>query len=495
MSSRCLGESTEQARNSLKEIEENGEFAAAIEGERCKENDELLKRSAIGITDSLQSSESIMEHILAEGVNCITIKAMGGMQHLIIFETLEDKQNVIECKWLEQWFIEIRNVNKHSATLWRETWISIYGTPLIAWGYRNFHKIGSVFGRVKSISYERYDCAHILIITDCLFDINCKIQLQIDEENYSVYISEKQQVISQRSSTCRGETESETEELSGKKEKTAPGKSSIFEKSCSDDEETKSQYENDVGADVENSKRHNHENTDQPPTHTHTEDELKNLGKQKMVPLDIDTHHRDHNHNPTEEKGKAAGKRTDLAIGLPEKSQSQPPISDQSNHKISPTQKTHPTKSPMHISPQISTSSLPPKKHMSPIQLNNKFGPLLKNNKTNPSSTSTMASSSCSGPIFPPGFEHVIPIQTRIEKERKRRKKMEKKRRLKKEELNIQKSESLSPARERTGTIHIDEVIKMAEIIGLTFNGPVSELKKRIGTILNEQMQNWVANS
>lgn len=72
---------------------------------------------------------------------------------------------------------------------------------------------------------------------------------------------------------------------------------------------------------------------------------------------------------------------------------------------------------------------------------------------------------------------------------------MEKKRRLKKEELNIQKSESLSPARERTGTIHIDEVIKMAEIIGLTFNGPVSELKKRIGTILNEQMQNWVANS
>lgn len=55
MSSRCLGEETEQARNSLKEIEENGDFAAAIEGERSKENDELMQRSAIGITDSLQT--------------------------------------------------------------------------------------------------------------------------------------------------------------------------------------------------------------------------------------------------------------------------------------------------------------------------------------------------------------------------------------------------------------------------------------------------------
>lgn len=144
-----------------------------------------------------------MEHIMAEGVNYITIKAMGGMQHLIIFETLEDKLNVIEGKWLERWFIAIRKVNKHSAALWRETWISIYGTPLIAWEYSNFHKIGSVFGRVKSILYGECDCAHILIITDCLFDINCKIQLQINEVNYSVFISEKQQVIDQKSRPCR----------------------------------------------------------------------------------------------------------------------------------------------------------------------------------------------------------------------------------------------------------------------------------------------------
>lgn len=105
-----------------------------------------------------------------------------------------------------------------------------------------------------------------------------------------------------------------------------------------------------------------------------------------------------------------------------------------------------------------------------------------------------MGSSSCSGPLFPPGFEHVIPVHTKTEKERKRRRKMEKKRKLKREESDIQKADSSSPHRNKVSTIHIDDVIKMAETIGLTFNGPSSELRKRIGSILTEQKQNWAAN-
>nr|CCA66177.1 hypothetical protein [Beta vulgaris subsp. vulgaris] len=488
MSSRCLGESTEQTRNSLKEIEENGEFAAAIEGERCKENDELFQRSAIGITDSLQEAESIMDHIMAEGVNCIKIKAMGGMQHLLIFETLEDKQNMIDSKWLERWFIAIRNVNKHSAALWRETWINIYGTPLIAWEYRNFLKIGSIFGRVKSILYGEYDCAHILIITDCLFDINCKIQLQIDEVNYPVFVSEKQQIIYPKSRPSNAETESESEESSAKQKEAVPGKSPSTEISNHDDEETKSHNVNDVSKKEENTQRHNHETQEQPLRRTEIEGELKNLGNQKQSPPDINTHPIEANHDPTDK----AAQKVDLVIGSPAKKQSQSPIKTQDNHNESPT-KLFTTNSPTHSTKKNMQTH--PEHHISPIQLQNKFGPLLRSRKTISSSISSMGSSTCSGPLFPPGFEQAIPIQTRIEKERKRRRKMEIRSKLKSEKAGTQKAESSPPHRNNVSIIHIDDVIKMAETIGLTFKGPVAELRKRIESILAEQRQNWEANA
>lgn len=57
---------------------------------------------------------------------------MGGMLHLISFESFEDKNVFMECKWLLNWFLELGNVNEMSASLWRETWIHIYGVPLIA---------------------------------------------------------------------------------------------------------------------------------------------------------------------------------------------------------------------------------------------------------------------------------------------------------------------------------------------------------------------------
>lgn len=71
---------------------------------------------------------------------------------------------------------------------------------------------------------------------------------------------------------------------------------------------------------------------------------------------------------------------------------------------------------------------------------------------------------------------------------------MKKKRKLTKQVLDNQMAEPYSPSRNKVNTIHIDHVIKMAGSIGLTFNGTVSELRKRIGSILNAQMQNWEAN-
>lgn len=204
MSSRVLGEDTEKTRKNLKPIEIESGVAAALDGIADEETAEKLERSVIGIVEAAHSHEVILEHILSEGVNCLTIESMGGSQHLITFNTLEDKKSIIESQWLERWYMVLKNVNSNSAALWRETWISVYGVPLIGWNYKYFFDIGCVLGKVLSVNYKSLECARILILTDCLFDINAKISICIGDKRYSIYVSEKQQLWNPTSSGENG---------------------------------------------------------------------------------------------------------------------------------------------------------------------------------------------------------------------------------------------------------------------------------------------------
>lgn len=132
---------------------------------------------------------------------------------------------------------------------------------------------------------------------------------------------------------------------------------------------------------------------------------------------------------------------------------------------------------------------------LSPIPTRNKFGPLLRPTKPNSTSTSTIGSSTCSGPLFPPGFEDQIPIHTKATQIKKRKRKMEKKKRLK---LIASRNKETSPMHTSSNcfnSIEPDDVITMAKALGLSYKGPISELKEKIEAILNTQKQNWEANN
>lgn len=133
MSSRVLREDTEQVREEITIAEFDGDQILKIKGKRNEENRELLERSVIGVATLFSSSEVILDHIISEGFLCLNIKPLGGMLHLTTFVSLEEKRAIIDSKWLLQWFQALlREVNKSTATLWRETWLTIYGVPLIA---------------------------------------------------------------------------------------------------------------------------------------------------------------------------------------------------------------------------------------------------------------------------------------------------------------------------------------------------------------------------
>lgn len=75
---------------------------------------------------------------------------------------------------------QIKDINNAVAAQWRQTSLKILGVPITAWNYENFHKVSSVYGKVISIDYSSFDCAKLLLITGCLFRINCEY-LKIDE--------------------------------------------------------------------------------------------------------------------------------------------------------------------------------------------------------------------------------------------------------------------------------------------------------------------------
>lgn len=148
-------------------------------------------------------------------------------------------------------------------------------------------------------------------------------------------------------------------------------------------------------------------------------------------------------------------------------------------------------KSPTQKSPIQKTNSQKPP--LSPLPISNKFNPLIRQNKSNASSSSTLGSSSGSRPLFPPGFEKYIPAHHKIQKEKKREKKLEKKRKLRKALFNT--NQIIPTVQINPQGIQAEDVIHMARILGLSYNGPTSELKNRIEVVLNNQRQNWVDNS
>lgn len=99
---RVLGEEVEKARLDLDTENVDLETIGVIKVAKTHESDELFQRSALGVANNAASYSSILNLILAEGVNTITIKPLDGPLHLITFETIEDKKAIMESEWLLQ---------------------------------------------------------------------------------------------------------------------------------------------------------------------------------------------------------------------------------------------------------------------------------------------------------------------------------------------------------------------------------------------------------
>lgn len=489
VSSKILGEATENARNKIRDEIIDDEFALIIEGNRSSENDDLFKRSLIAVAQSSQSSSAIMESILANGVNFLSIKPLGGLMHLITFETYEDKIAMVESNWLENWFIDLRNVNKSVAQQWRSIDLIVRGVPFSAWNYENFHQIGSVFGRVVSIEYSNFTGARISLISDCLFKINCKMFFNLEEKKYPIFISETEQ---NHPTVANPSNHQMSGGKSTDKEKESDIEDDDFEPgnaNCTPKHHLGRNFqwthETSTSARIVQSAKDEFQKP--PPTETFINPLFEKCGI-------LFTY-------PTKDKilqPKTLGTQTSsLPHNEPNKSpmhfsESQQLLSPSENH----VQKTKKTSSLTNYESNPN-SPLQDQKN-SPILTINKFKPLFR------PKTSSSSSSLDSGPTFPPGFESTIPTPIKFAHEVRRLRKLKKKK-LKREKKSkppiiyphqpSPSSQHLSPPSSNPPCISTDDVITFANKLGLSFPGPQSELRNKIDEILASQKADWLTNN
>lgn len=476
MHSRVLGENTEKIREQVRLEEMDGEQIISIQGRRSGENDELFKRSAIAVAHSSSSSEIIHGHILAEGVNCLKIKPLGGLLHLIIFDTIEDKEEMVRSQWLLNWFMEIRPVNKSSAAIWRQTHLVIYGVPLSAWNYENFFNIGNIYGRVISVEYARMDCAIVTVITDCFFLINNPVILNVEGELFKIFVSEKGSVEVNPEHNSKGHHKT-TEEDDPKEEDESPQtdemESPIVRPSPMHEEEMEKSAV-DLGRDD-----NNYLFNDSMGTPNKTAQKNLSIHQSPFTPFS--------QKDTTNELSKTGPSPL-----------SDPPLPSLENLQIfSPPPKTFtPSKLNLERDMNLNLDLSPKKTEKIPAQnqttqANKYHSPIQKK----PTSKSLSSSPSVSGPSIPPGFEDFIPSPLKIQHESRRIKKLQKKRekRLRASTLSHEqkKSDSLiSPQKEDVDAI-AGEIIELGFKMGMNFQGSLSDLHCKIRSILTRQNQDW----
>ena len=461
MSSRLLGENVEKIRDELTVDELEGEELIAVKGTRSHENDELFERSVLAISSSSQSSSLIHQHILAEGVSCITIKPLGGQFHLVTFASIEDKKAILESNWLDNWFINLSEVNDGSASKWKETRIRIYGVPLKSWSYENFYNIGSIFGRVLSVEYSNFNVAKILLLTDCLFTINCKLILDIDGKKSKIFVSEEPIVQMQTGNQAQKTNfQSSSDEDSGGEEFTP---STNFSSPKGDN------YGNsfpnvDVNVQVSPKKTLELSNHFSEP-----HDNNKPIIETKQLIISPNKNYSLSLSPPTATKVK----KSDSLVTSPTSQKADQPIC--------------PSPSPLsrNTSPRVIQKS--PISVPSPLPISNMFGPLFpKPHNPNIPKNQSSSSSLSSGPMFPPGFESMIPSEAKIRHAQKRIKKLQKR---KKRKLPSHSSTPLSSI-----NITAENVISLASELGLKIDGPTSCIENLISAILKSQYADWEAS-
>nr|CCA66197.1 hypothetical protein [Beta vulgaris subsp. vulgaris] len=536
MSSKVLGEATERVREEMEIGEMDGEQYLWIKGKKNPELEELLKRSVIAVAIAPSPSSIILDHILAEGVSCVKIKPLGGLLHLLSFDSIEDKKAMVECQWLQRWFVEIRDVSESNAAIWRETWITIYGVPISAWGYENFFEIGSIYGKVQSVDYSRMDYARVLVITDCFFQINHPVLFSVEGKNFKIYVSEENGFQSKYVQPGNG-ISPETAQLQMKDSRGKGVEASIEKPSESPPRGISEVSPINLGTDE---RQHNYEimisptktKTPSPPSKNQKPLKYPNQSKTQLIfnsPMKSPISQSSQRNLMNSHANKDVQSLENIILSSPTFVEQPAALGDLGPNEgstkmglgknfsfqyFNPTLNTLDlSKSPKPIKQKSTPSSPIPTTNLDQTQVaqpnysfhyvnptiptSNNFFPLVRPSQKTSTTNSFSSSTSTSSPSIPPGFEDYIPSPLKKFREQRKIRKTQKKKMRRQASVSSQTPHISHPAHDQPDNQRktiANEIIDLGLKLGMNFKGPLSELHDRIMDILARQKEDWQSN-
>ncbi|KAF7145661.1 hypothetical protein RHSIM_Rhsim04G0141400 [Rhododendron simsii] len=160
-----------------------------------------LHRSAVAILDRLVSMADLRVSFMNEIRQNVVIRAMGGRSVLITFASSEIRDDIIQTKVMQRWFVSVSPWKNEAASLERFVWLSCSGMPLNAWNDKNFKLIGELWGQYiqaddKTLRDEYFAKGRILISTFEASKIDSWIMLDVDNMLYRVHVEEDDRFIS-----------------------------------------------------------------------------------------------------------------------------------------------------------------------------------------------------------------------------------------------------------------------------------------------------------
>ncbi|KAK8579721.1 hypothetical protein V6N13_142889 [Hibiscus sabdariffa] len=104
----------------------------------------VLQRCSMGWCQNPISNSSLAEEMRLEKISGIHVMRMSGPRVLLIFDSIEVRQQVIHSGVLDRWFSHVVDWHaKESALDCRRAWISVFGVPVHAWSRDNFERLVS----------------------------------------------------------------------------------------------------------------------------------------------------------------------------------------------------------------------------------------------------------------------------------------------------------------------------------------------------------------
>ncbi|PWA85175.1 RNA-directed DNA polymerase, eukaryota [Artemisia annua] len=146
---KLVGES-QKMRNSEENVQASKVERKHIEISSGLTNNDWLNRALVGDLLSHEFMENVAVICEEEGLNAVSVKYIGGMKVLMIFETEKEANDVLSSghQSVSRWINNIQRWDSNCETGQRLAWIYIQGLPLSVWCSTAYSKIASLWGKV-----------------------------------------------------------------------------------------------------------------------------------------------------------------------------------------------------------------------------------------------------------------------------------------------------------------------------------------------------------